>query len=76
MSVLEQNKQIVRDYFKAFLAADEGWWRDHIAPTFRRHDPGLPKDQGWPRRHPQGHKLRHLRVGSTPVQLLPKLTTL
>jgi hypothetical protein len=44
MSVLEQNKQIVRDYFNAFLAADERWWRDHIAPAFRRHDPGLPFD--------------------------------
>ncbi len=42
MSNLEANKQIVRDYFKAFLAADEVWWNAHIAPTFRRHDPGLP----------------------------------
>ena len=42
MSVMETNKQLARDYFKAFLAADEAWWRHHIAPEFRRHDPGLP----------------------------------
>ena len=42
MSTLEANKQIVRDYFKAFLAADEAWWTRHIAPDFKRHDPGLP----------------------------------
>lgn len=42
MSTLETNKQLARDYFKAFLAADEQWWRDHIAPDFRRNDPGLP----------------------------------
>ena len=42
MSVIEQNKQVCRDYFKAFLAADEKWWTAHIAPGFQRHDPGLP----------------------------------
>ena len=42
MSTTEANKQIVRDYFKAFLAADETWWKAHIAPAFRRNDPGLP----------------------------------
>ena len=42
MSTTEANKQTVRDYFKAFLAADEAWWKAHIAPGFRRHDPGLP----------------------------------
>ena len=42
MSVTEQNKQLCRDYFTAFLAADEKWWNAHIAPGFRRHDPGLP----------------------------------
>jgi predicted ester cyclase len=42
MSTPEANKQLARDYFKAFLAADEKWWRDHIAPDFRRNDPGLP----------------------------------
>ena len=38
----EANKQLARDYFTAFLAADEAWWAEHIAPGFRRHDPGLP----------------------------------
>jgi predicted ester cyclase len=42
MSVLETNKQLCRDYFKAFLAGDKAWWDRHIAPTFVRHDPGLP----------------------------------
>ena len=42
MSTLEANKQLARDYFTAFLAADETWWRVHIAADFRRHDPGLP----------------------------------
>ncbi|MBK1657205.1 ester cyclase [Paracraurococcus ruber] len=39
---LERNKQLARDYFKAFLAKDTAWFRDHIEPGFRRHDPGLP----------------------------------
>ena len=39
---LEANKQTVRDYFKAFLAKDTAWFRDHVEPGFRRHDPGLP----------------------------------
>ena len=39
---IEANKQVVRDYFKAFLAKDVAWFRDHIEPGFRRHDPGLP----------------------------------
>ena len=42
MSTTETNKQLARDYFKAFLKADESWWAEHIAPTFRRNDPGLP----------------------------------
>ena len=42
MPATEANKQLARDYFKAFLAADEKWWQKHIAPGFRRHDPGLP----------------------------------
>jgi glutathione S-transferase len=42
LSTPEYNKQLARDYFKAFLAADQAWWTAHIAPTFRRHDPGLP----------------------------------
>ena len=39
---LEDNKQLIRDYFKAFLAKDVGWFRAYIEPGFRRHDPGLP----------------------------------
>ena len=39
---LEADKQTVRDYFKAFLAKDVAWFKQHIEPGFRRHDPGLP----------------------------------
>ncbi|MEJ8827079.1 ester cyclase [Variovorax humicola] len=39
---LESNKQLCRDYFKAFLAGDTEWMKKHIAPGFVRHDPGLP----------------------------------
>lgn len=39
---LESNKQLCRDYFEAFLARDTAWMQRHIAPTFVRHDPGLP----------------------------------
>ncbi len=42
MSTTEANKQLARDYFDAFLRADKAWWARHIAPGFRRHDPGLP----------------------------------
>ena len=42
MNTLEANKQLCRDYFKAFLARDTAWMAEHIAPTFVRHDPGLP----------------------------------
>ena len=38
---LDANKQICRDYFKAFLARDAGWMEKHVAKTFVRHDPGL-----------------------------------
>jgi predicted ester cyclase len=41
-ATLEANKQLCRDYFKAFLAGDAGWWDKHIAAGFVRHDPGLP----------------------------------
>ncbi|CAL78531.1 conserved hypothetical protein, NTF2-like Superfamily protein [Bradyrhizobium sp. ORS 278] len=37
----ETNKQICRDYFKAFLARDAAWMEKHVAKTFVRHDPGL-----------------------------------
>ncbi len=39
---LESNKQLCRDYFKAFLAGDTAWMERHIAADFVRHDPGLP----------------------------------
>ena len=39
---LEENKQLCRDYFAAFLAGDREWMEQHIAATFERHDPGLP----------------------------------
>jgi len=39
---LEANKQLCRDYFQAFLRGDTAWMQRHIAPTFVRHDPGLP----------------------------------
>jgi hypothetical protein len=39
---LEANKQLCRDYFKAFLVRDTAWMQRHIAPTVVRHDPGLP----------------------------------
>lgn len=42
MSTTEANKQLCRDYFQAFLKSDEAWWSRHIAPSFRRNDPGLP----------------------------------
>ncbi len=42
MTELDADKQLCRDYFAAFLRSDEAWWRAHIAPDFRRHDPGLP----------------------------------
>ncbi len=42
MTDLEADKQLCRDYFTAFLRSDEAWWHAHIAPDFRRHDPGLP----------------------------------
>ena len=38
----DANKQLARDYFKAFLAKDVAWFGEHIEPGFRRHDPGLP----------------------------------
>ncbi|GGE22676.1 hypothetical protein GCM10011390_47570 [Aureimonas endophytica] len=42
MATESENKQLARDYFAAFMRRDEAWWREHIAPEFRRHDPGLP----------------------------------
>lgn len=52
---LESNKQLCRDYFKAFLAGDTAWMERHIAPGFVRHDPGLPFEV----RGPAGVKQLH-----------------
>lgn len=42
MTDIDADKQLCRDYFDAFLRADEAWWAAHISPDFVRHDPGLP----------------------------------
>lgn len=42
MADSETNKQLAKDYFKAFRAHDEEWWERYISPDFVRHDPGLP----------------------------------
>ena len=42
MASTEENKQLARDYIKAFAVGDEAWLRQHVAPEFRRNDPGLP----------------------------------
>ena len=55
MNTQEANKQICRDYFKAFLARDTAWMAKHIAPDFVRHDPGLPFEV----RGPQGVAALH-----------------
>ena len=52
---LESNKQLCRDYFKAFLAGDTAWMERHIAASFVRHDPGLPFEV----RGPAGVKQLH-----------------
>ena len=39
---LESNKQLCRDYFKAFLVKDADWMERHIHADFVRHDAGLP----------------------------------
>jgi len=39
---LEENKQLCRDYFDAFLRRDVEWMDRHVAPEFVRHDPGQP----------------------------------
>jgi predicted ester cyclase len=42
LASIEANKQLARDYLDAFAAGDEAWFRQHIAPGFRRNGPGLP----------------------------------
>jgi ketosteroid isomerase-like protein len=39
---LGASKQLARGCFEAFLAKDVAWFKEHIEPGFRRHDPGLP----------------------------------
>lgn len=39
---IEVNKRISLEYFEAFVKGDKEWWAKHVAPKFRRHDPGLP----------------------------------
>lgn len=68
MSVQEANKQICRDYFKAFLARDSAWMHEHIAPDFVRHDPGLPFEV----RGPQGVlQLHDALMPAFPDMVLP-----
>ena len=42
MSDKERNKRVALEYFEAFVKGDAAWWAANVAPTFRRHDPGLP----------------------------------
>jgi predicted ester cyclase len=65
---LESNKQLCRDYFNAFLARDTEWMQRHIAPTFVRHDPGLPFEV----RGPEGvAKLHDALMPAFPDMKLP-----
>ena len=65
---LESNKQLCRDYFKAFLAGDTVWMERHIAPGFVRHDPGLPFEV----RGPAGVKQLHdVLMSAFPDMRLP-----
>jgi predicted ester cyclase len=68
MNTLDSNKQLCRDYFKAFLAGDRAWWAEHIAPSFVRHDPGLPFEV----RGPQGvAQLHDALLPAFPDMVLP-----
>ncbi len=65
---LESNKQLCRDYFTAFLKRDAAWMDRHIAPTFVRHDPGLPFEV----RGPQGVlQLHDALLPAFPDMVLP-----
>lgn len=55
MNVQQANKQLCRNYFQAFLRRDTAWTERHIAPTFVRHDPGLPFEVRRPRGVAQLH---------------------
>ena len=70
MNSLDANKQLCRDYFRAFLARDTGWMARHIAPDFVRHDPGLPFEV----RGPQGvAQLHDALLPAFPDMALPLL---
>jgi predicted ester cyclase len=70
MSVHESNKQICRDYFAAFLKGDVDWMKKHIAPSFVRHDPGLPFEV----KGPEGVKQLHdVLMPAFPDMKLPLL---
>lgn len=67
---LDANKQLCRDYFTAFLKRDVAWMDRHIAPTFVRHDPGLPFEV----RGPQGvAQLHDALMPAFPDMKLPLL---
>lgn len=69
-SVLEGNKQLCREYFQAFLKGDKAWMKKHIAPTFVRHDPGLPFEV----KGPEGvAKLHDVLMPAFPDMELPLL---
>ena len=68
MNTLEANKQLCCDYFTAFLKGDIDWMQRHIAPTFVRHDPGLPFEV----RGPEGvMQLHHALMPAFPDMKLP-----
>jgi predicted ester cyclase len=65
---LEANKELCRNYFRAFLAGDTAWMKRHIAPDFVRHDPGLPFEV----RGPEGvAKLHDALLPAFPDMQLP-----
>jgi steroid delta-isomerase-like uncharacterized protein len=65
---LEANKELCRNYFRAFLAGDTAWMKRHIAPDFVRHDPGLPFEV----RGPEGvAKLHDALMPAFPDMQLP-----
>ena len=42
MADKEHDKRVAVEYFDAFVKGDKDWWAANVAPTFKRHDPGLP----------------------------------
>nr|WP_111299083.1 ester cyclase [Paracoccus saliphilus] len=39
---IETQKQLAKDYFKAFATKDEAWLRQHVSPDYIRRDTTLP----------------------------------